>query len=100
MCGSSQARPWPGLRPVHEARTQGVSFDVPKYRDQMIIILYRKRLESALPDMPAVLIVTEIAAHMGGEQPVHPSSQVAVTVGPQHQVKVVGHQAVGQKPNR
>ena len=38
----------------------------------------------------------QVAADVRGHQPVHPAAQVAVVAGPQGQVEVVGHQAVGQ----
>ena len=56
--------------------------------------------ESPLPDVAAVPVVPEIPAHVRGQQPVHPAAQLAVGTGPNHQMEVVGQQAVGHYPHR
>ena len=49
--------------------------------------------ESPLPDVAVVPAVSQIPAHVRGQQPVHPAVQRAVGTGPNHQVEVCGHQA-------
>jgi hypothetical protein len=62
----------------------------------MLIFLSRKGLEPALPDVPAGVIVPQVAADVGGQEPVHPPAQVPVGVRPDGQMEMVGHKAVGQ----
>jgi len=66
----------------------------------MVIILDRKSLESALPDVPRRVVMALIAADVRGQQPVHPATEVAVSRGPDDQVEMIGHQAEGQHPHR
>lgn len=56
-------------------------------------MLNGERLEPALPDVPAALVLFVVTANMSVLQPVHPAAQVAVLDGPDDEVKVVGHQA-------
>ena len=37
-----------------------------------------------------------IPPRMGHEQPLHPAPQVAVSMRPDHQMEVIGHQAIAQ----
>ena len=41
-----------------------------------------------------------IAADVGILHPVHPAAEVAIVVRPNGQVKMVGHQAIGENPHR
>ena len=41
-----------------------------------------------------------VATHVRGHQPVHPAAQLAILAGPDGQVEVVGHEAVGQDAHR
>ena len=66
----------------------------------MLIFLSGKRLEPTLPDVTAGAITPQVATHVRGHQPVHPAAQVAVLAGPEGQVEVVGHEAVGQDAHR
>ena len=52
-------------------------------------------LESPLPDVAAVPVVAQVSAYVRGEKPVHPAAQVAVSPGPEYQMEMVVHQAVG-----
>src|SRR5260370_40278843 len=42
----------------------------------MLVLLNRERLESALPDVAAAVMMLLRAAHMGIEHPMHPAAQV------------------------
>jgi hypothetical protein len=66
----------------------------------MVILLDRKGLETALPDVAAGMVMAVIAADVGVHQPGHPGAQVAVADRPEDQVEMVGHQAVGQDAHR
>src|SRR5690349_5682265 len=65
----------------------------------MVVFLNREGFEAALPDVSAAAVVPMVAADVRRHQPLHPASEVAVLIGPEHQVKVVGHQAVAQDPH-
>ena len=53
-----------------------------------------------MSDVPAAAVVAMVAADVRREQPLHPMAEIAVAVRPQHQVKVIGHQAPRQNPHR
>jgi hypothetical protein len=46
------------------------------------------------------MIVALISPDVCGQEPVHPTPQVAIPQGPQRELEVVGHQAVGQDAHR
>jgi hypothetical protein len=66
----------------------------------MVVVLDGERLEPPLPDMAAGAVVAVLASGVGHEQPLHPAAQVAVGSGADHQVEVVGHQAVPEDIQR
>lgn len=92
-----QARPGPVLGPGNQRRAEGVALDVARDGHEMFVVLDRERLEPALPDVSAMGIMPEIAPNVRRHQPLHPPREVAVAVGPQDEVEVVGHQAVGEQ---
>src|SRR5207245_5296391 len=49
-----------------------------------------------LPNMTAATVDFAVASNMGGQEPMHPTAQSAVMFGPKSQVKMVGHQTVGE----
>ncbi len=63
-------------------------------------MLDRERLESALPDMSAGAVSAVIAASVRRKQPMHPPSQLAIAVGPQHGMEVAWHDTSSQSPRR
>ena len=68
-----------------------VQFSLPKARlrrDEVVVVLSWKRLKSSLPNVAAVTVVLQVSPHMRGHQPLHPARQVAVLVGPHHQMKM------------
>ena len=46
-----QAAPSPLLGKLHKIRTQGISLDVAANRDEVFVVLNRKRFEAALVNM-------------------------------------------------
>ena len=46
------------------------------------------------------MVVLVITADVGGHQPHHVGTEVAIVLGPERQVKVIGHQAVGEQAER
>ena len=41
-----------------------------------------------------------VAAYLRGQYPVHETPQIALAVGPEHEMKVIGHKAIGQDAHR
>jgi hypothetical protein len=97
---SRQTRPGPLLGRVDQTGTKRVAFDVAEDRQQVIVLLDRKGFEPALPNMTATAVLFAVATDMGGHEPVHPVAEVAVALGPDGQVKMIGHQAEGQDAHR
>ena len=89
----------PFLGAAHQTRTQWIPLDVPDDGQQMVVFLDRECLETPLPNMTAALVDFAIAANMDGQEPMHPTAQMAVMFGPKSQMKMVGHQAIGQHPH-
>ncbi len=95
-----QAGPGPFLSGCHKVRSQRVPLDVPYDREKVPIALCREGFESALPDVPITLVLFVMASDVRGREPLHPGSQIAITVWPQTQVKVVGHETIGENSHR
>ena len=78
---------------------QGVPLDVADDCHKVVVILDRKRLESTLPDVAAVAVVLNVASDVSVQQPLHPAREVAIGVRSDHEVEVVGHEAIRQQPH-
>ena len=63
----------------------------------MLIILNGKGLKSSLPYVTTPLVVQMIPTHVSGHQPLHPPTQITISMGPEHEMKMVGHQAVADQ---
>jgi hypothetical protein len=92
--------PGPLFSSLHDVRPDRIAFHISQNRQQVLVLLDGKSLESSLPHMSAALIVTVVAPHMRRQQPLHPTTQIAVAKRPQDHVEVVAHHAVGQYPQR
>ena len=66
----------------------------------MVVILDGKGLEAPLPDVPCGAVMAMVALGVRREQPLHPTSQIAIMTGPQYQVEVVGHEAIAEQVHR
>ena len=66
----------------------------------MFILLDGKGLEPALPDVTTGLIASPVLTDMRGQQPVHPAAEIAIVIGPQGQMEMIGHQAISQHAHR
>lgn len=95
---SPEAGPLPVLGLVDEAGTQRVSFDVTAEGQEVSVALDGKGFIATLIDVALAhgLEVPLPAAGVGDGQPLHEGGQVAVGLGPEGHVPVVGHQAVGE----
>ena len=63
----------------------------------MIVCLDGEGPETPLPDMAAAMVLLMVAADMRRREPHHVLAEVAVAARPQHQMEVIGHQAIGEK---
>ena len=62
----------------------------------MVILLYNKTLEPALPHMSIGSIDLMMSTHVGRHQPLHPFAEFLCPFRPHDHVKVVGHHAVSK----
>jgi len=62
----------------------------------VLVFFDGERLETALPDVAATVMMLVVTAHMGIEHPVHPAAQIPDFFRPDHQMKVIGQQAKPQ----
>ena len=93
------------VRPVGGGRDQagahGVALDVAADGDQMRVVLDQEALVAALVEMAlaegAVAAVAGLGVALG--QAADEAGEVAVGVGPQDEMPVVGHQAPGEQPH-
>jgi hypothetical protein len=80
---TGETGPLPVLGPRDQLCPQGVALDVPKHRDQMIIVLDGERLETPLPHVPRRAVMEMIAPGVRREQPLHLAPEVAIQRGPE-----------------
>jgi hypothetical protein len=78
----------------------GILFDVAHHAEQMRVLLDRKRFEPPLPHMTTRVVPPVIPSNMRRQQPLHPPAEFPIEIGPQGQVKMVGHQTVRQYSHR
>ncbi len=95
-----QARPGPLLGPGYQASSYRVALHVAQHGEQVVVLRDGKGFEPALPDVAAAPVAAAVAVHVGGQQPLHPGTQVVVAAGPEDEVEVVGHQAKADQPHR
>jgi hypothetical protein len=100
--GSPRARTRP--RPTHriggELSAHRIALDVPQNRQQVLVLLNGEGLEPPLPDSADRRMAPAVIVDMRREEPLHPSAQVTVKVGPQDEMKVIRHETPGQHPHR
>ena len=97
-----RAAPAPVLRPLGERWPHGVALDVAQHRQQMPVLLNWKALEPSLIQMPmphsGVCVLPTLGVRE--RQPSHEGGQLAIFLRPQHQMKMIGHQAPGEDADR
>jgi len=98
------AAPGPVLGPAvggrpHQPGAQRVAFDVTADGEQVLAVLDGEGFVGALVEVASALgvVVGVPPPDVGGGQAVHVPAQVAGVMRPQHQVPVVGHEAVGEQ---
>lgn len=100
------AMPEPGPAPVlgsfNQVGPQRVSLDVAADRQEVLVGIDRKRLESSLVERPrAERPMDMVPAHrVRHGQPMHEPRKVAIGLWPEHEMPVVWHQAECQQPHR
>lgn len=96
-----QTRPSPLFRSSAQIGSQSIAFDVPTDRQKMVVFLNGERFESPLVKVPrsrrSVMRVPALSVSQG--QPAHEPRQIPVLARPQHQMPVIGHQAVRKHPH-
>ena len=87
---------------LHEIRPQRVAFHIPHHRQQVIVLLDRKRLEAALVQRTGSsrAMRSVPALRMRDRHPSHELRQFSIPAGPKHKVPMVGKQAPSQDPHR
>ncbi len=84
-----KARPSPIIGSSDHAGAERVPLHVTDDGQRMLILMDRKGLEPPRRTWPLWPVVSQIPAHVGSQQPVHPPAQIAVGMGPKHGVEVV-----------
>ena len=99
MDAMPQASPAPGLGLFYQVGTQGISFDRATKGKEVVVLLHWKRLEPALVERARTggVVVSVPALRVRHGQPAQPFGQVAIVIGPNHQVPVVRHAAIRQQ---
>jgi hypothetical protein len=86
-----QARPGPSVGSSRQLGPQRIALDIPQDCQIVVVFLDRKRLEPPLPDVAAASVMPVVTPDVGGHQPLHPATEIAIAVGTQDQVKMVRH---------
>jgi hypothetical protein len=94
-----QTRPRPLGRRFHKLRTNGVTQNIAQHDEQVIILLNGETFEATLPDMAMTMVMPMIAAHVACHPPLHEWTQRISSLGLQHKVKMIRHEAEAQDAN-
>ena len=90
-----QARPRHcSARATNEARKD--CLDVTQHDAKVFILLDRECFEPALPDVTTTMIMTEIAADVSVQQPLHPAAQIAIADRPESEMEMIGHDTISE----
>jgi hypothetical protein len=94
-----QARPRPAFGPLHQSGRQGIAFDVAANGEEVFVFFNGKGLKAALVKRPGTAaVVVRVPTHgMRQGQPMQELGQFAVLMGPDNEVEVIGHEAIGQQ---
>ena len=66
----------------------------------MFVGFNRKGFEPALPDVTAAVVVTMVSPHVRGQEPLHPTTEIAIFARPKDEMKVIVHQYVAEQAHR
>jgi hypothetical protein len=100
MLPSPQAGPAPVLGMLHQVGARGVAFDVAHHMVEMLVFLdleALEALEAALIDLAVASTIMGMPAHgRGNSKPWREGRGFSVTLRPDDEVPVIGHQAIGE----
>ncbi len=94
------ARPQPIGQVAHQAGPQRIALCVTHHGQEMLVAFDHRTLEPALPHMAAGLSPTMNTPGVGDRQRLQDAADRLPALRRQHQVKVIGHQAVGVEIER
>lgn len=97
--GKPQTRPGPVDCPIYQVRTHGILQHIANDREKMRVLLNRKTLEAALPDMAMTVVVPMVAPYVAGHPPLHKGADCSPTGWLEDEVEMIGHQAEGKNVN-
>ena len=80
-------------RLFHQLRPQRIRFDVSQHRQQVLVVLNHRALESPLPDVPAAAVEAVVALRVRHQQALHDPADRTFPRAEQ-QMDVVAHQAI------
>ncbi len=96
-----QARPRPGFGSIVKADPSRVPLDVLEHSQQVLVTLDREHFESALPDLVARVVMSQITTDMSGRKPALRAAQVAIVAGPESEMnKTIRHAAGSPNSHR
>ncbi len=102
LSSTPQTRPAPVLCTNDQIRAQRIALDVPAHDQKMTIRLHREGFEAPLVQMAGSgrAMMCMPALGVGQRHPGHELGELPISPWPQHEMPVVGHDAVGEDPHR
>src|SRR5208337_468415 len=97
----SQAGPGPLLGSLHQTGPQRIPLDVPQNHQKVFVLLDQKGLVTPLIEMAVPDLVTMLLPpfHMRVGHLLHERGKIAIPLGPNEKMPVVGHQTVSAQPH-
>jgi len=98
---TAQTRPTPRFRSLHEVCTQGIPLHVANDLVEVVFCFHRETLvrpliEMAVPDLVTMLLPP---FHMRVGHLLHERGKIAIPLGPNDKMPMVGHQTVSAQPH-
>ena len=96
-----ETAPPPCFSSHDQIREQGVSFQVPTYRQQVIVVLVRKRLKTSLISVPQTRrpAMSRPALSLRSRQPTDKLRKRTIHFRPDDEMPVAPHHTKGQQPD-
>src|SRR5208283_2094062 len=98
---TAQTRPTPRFRSLHEVCTQGVPLHVANDLVEVVFCFHRETLVTPLIEMAVPDLVTMLLPpfHMRVGHLLHERGKIAISLGPNDKMPIVGHQTVSAQPH-
>src|SRR5208283_1549041 len=98
---TAQTRPAPRFRLLHEVCTQGVRLHVANDLVEVVFCFHRETLVTPLIEMAVPDLVTMLLPpfHMRVGHLLHERGKIAISLGPNDKMPMVGHQTVSAQPH-